>query len=225
MTKRVISFALWGSNPKYGDGALANAELAREIYPGWTCRFYIDKKTTPPLYWHTLRSMDHVEVVEMPEDFEGWKGMFARFLPADEEDVEMFISRDCDSRLTQREADAVQQWAEGPWLLHVMRDHPFHTVPILGGMWGAKRGADLQIAEAMDKWNKEDRWQTDQEFLAHKIWPKHYFKSIVHDDWNRFQLPGLETRAFPTPRNGKDFVGAIIDFNGQRAHPEHHSMI
>ena len=40
--RNIIAFSLWGDGRKYTDGALANAELAPTIYPGWTCRFYMD---------------------------------------------------------------------------------------------------------------------------------------------------------------------------------------
>jgi hypothetical protein len=38
----VISFSLWGAAPFYGYGAMINLVLSRTIYPGWTCRFYVD---------------------------------------------------------------------------------------------------------------------------------------------------------------------------------------
>ena len=38
--KKVISFSLWGDNPKYTIGAIRNAELIESIYPGWVGRFY-----------------------------------------------------------------------------------------------------------------------------------------------------------------------------------------
>ena len=38
--KKIISFSLWGSNPKYTIGAIRNAELTPIIYPGWVSRFY-----------------------------------------------------------------------------------------------------------------------------------------------------------------------------------------
>ena len=41
MTK-IISFSLWGDKPQYVVGAIKNAELAKEIFPEWKCRFYID---------------------------------------------------------------------------------------------------------------------------------------------------------------------------------------
>ena len=37
---RIISFSLWGTDPKYTIGAVRNAELAKTIYSGWVCRFY-----------------------------------------------------------------------------------------------------------------------------------------------------------------------------------------
>ena len=33
--KNIISFCLWGDNPIYTIGAIRNAELAQEIYPGF----------------------------------------------------------------------------------------------------------------------------------------------------------------------------------------------
>jgi len=39
---RVISYSLYGSNPRYTDGAISNAKLMKEIYPGWDMRVYYD---------------------------------------------------------------------------------------------------------------------------------------------------------------------------------------
>ena len=40
--KKVISYSLWGSDPKYTIGAIRNAEIASSIYPDWVCRFYVN---------------------------------------------------------------------------------------------------------------------------------------------------------------------------------------
>ena len=39
--QNLIAIALWGSSPCYLHGALANARLTKEMFPGWTCRFQI----------------------------------------------------------------------------------------------------------------------------------------------------------------------------------------
>ena len=224
MSKRIISFSLWGSNPKYVIGAIRNAELAELVYPGWICRFYVDFQTIPSTEVQFLSAKTNVQILSMPGDMDGWKGMFARFLEVSDFENEVTIVRDCDSRLSQREADAVNEWLESPRLIHVMRDHPHHTAPILGGMWGAKQHAIPNMKELIAQWNKEDRWQTDQEFLRDVIWPQHYHKAMAHDDWNRFS-GAVDSRFFPTPRDDNDFVGAIIGANEERLHPEHHEMV
>jgi hypothetical protein len=153
-----------------------------------------------------------------------WTGMFWRFYPASEDDVEVFISRDCDSRLSEREAVAVAEWIDSPILIHVMRDHPYHNVPILGGMWGAKRYAIPDMKELIAEWNKEDRWQTDQDFLRDVVWPPNFHRVMAHDDWNREFSPHINAKQFPTTRQNQEFVGAIIGPNEERLHPEHHEV-
>ena len=32
---KIISFSLYGDNPKYTEGAIRNAEIANEYWPGW----------------------------------------------------------------------------------------------------------------------------------------------------------------------------------------------
>lgn len=231
--KKLITFSLWGEDPKYCVGALRNAELASELYPGWICRFYftpldgndhfLSKNGILNQTIDRLLRMSNTDIIAVNEP-PNWKGMFWRFLPASEDDVDVFISRDCDSRLSLREMTAVQEWLDSPRLIHVIRDHPFHTAPILGGLWGAKRNAIPDMKELIARWNKEDRWQTDQEFLRDVIWPQHYHKVLAHDDWNRF--PGaVDSRFFPMPRDGNNFEGAIIGPNEERLHPEHHGLL
>jgi len=223
MGKKLITFGLWGKDPKYIQGAIRNAKLAPKIYPGWICRFCLAK----PWYTDVINDLSdigsHVEVI-LRDEQPSWEGMFWRFEPASEDDVDVFISRDCDSRLSEREAVAVNEWLDSPRLIHVMRDHPHHSAPMMGGMWGAKRGALPHLQEQLAIYIGGNFWQVDQNFLREIVWPANCHKVLAHDDWNRF--PGMaHNRPFPTPREGDDFVGAIIGAHEERVHPEHHEMI
>ena len=220
---KVIAFSLWGEDPKYCDGAVANAKLAQELFPDWQCRFYLGRSVPTKTYTQLLE-YPNVRVVNMHVNGD-WRGMFWRFGPAGEEEVEAFLSRDCDSRLSPREAAAVKEWLDSPRLIHVIRDHPEHSTPILGGLWGAKSGAIPGIKDYMAMWRQENRWQTDQEFLRDIIWPMHKHKVMAHDDWGRFREPGVEVKPFPTQRENQDFVGAIIGPDEERLHPEHHRVL
>lgn len=208
--KKLIAFSLWGNNPKYTIGALYNAELMSEIYPGWIARFYIGS-STPSNVSRKLEKLG-AEIVSMNEPGD-WKGMFWRFYPAGETDVQIMLSRDTDSRLTLREKAAVDEWLASDKDFHIMRDHPAHNAPIMGGMWGA-RGAILKnIKEMIDEYQKGDFWQVDQNFLREKVYPLVKDKAFVHDEF-------FEKKPFPTDRNNYEFIGDVFDENNIR-HPEH----
>ena len=206
---KIISFSLWGNNPKYTVGAIKNAELAKEIYPGWVCRFYCASDVPNPIVFQ-LEDMDNVEMVFMKKPGD-WTSMFWRFEPAGEENVEVMISRDTDSRLNHREEEAVAEWLASDFGFHIMRDHPWHGYPVLGGMWGAKRTTLANIKHMMKSFDQSDKYGTDYEFFA-SISDSISGNVMVHDEFfsNRASLidyQGCAPLPFPTARVGKDFVG------------------
>ena len=202
---KLITFSLWGQDPKYLLGAIRNAELAREIYPDWICRFYVGQ-SVPSQITLQLESFNNVEVVHRPE-FGDWKGMFWRFLPASEKGVQVMISRDTDSRLNIREKAAVDEWLASDKKFHIMRDHPHHRYPILGGMWGAKEGAIKDMEQLIEDFAQEDAYGTDYKFFAELIFPKLESDSVmIHDEF-------FAGQPFPTSRESYEFVGQIFDEN------------
>ena len=203
---KLITFSLWGQDPKYLIGAIRNAELAKQIYPDWICRFYVGQ-SVPSQIIIQLEKLQNVQVVRRPE-FGDWTGMFWRFLPASEDDVEVMISRDTDSRLNYREKAAVDEWLESKKDLHIMRDHPYHRYPILGGMWGVKKGAIVNMKEMLDSFDQKNAYGTDYEFLAANVINKLDRKNImVHDEFF-----GALGRCFP---QDLEFVGKVFDENEQ----------
>ena len=123
--KKVISFCLWGDNPRYTIGAIKNADLANDIYPDWICRYYVGKSVSIEII-EELYTKKNTEIFIMNEQG-NWSGMFWRFLPASDTDVEVMVSRDTDSRLSEREKAAVEEWLESDKGFHIMRDHPAHA--------------------------------------------------------------------------------------------------
>lgn len=213
--KKIISFSLWGDNPTYTQGAIRNAELAKEIYPDWICRYYIGR-STPQQTIDTLSLFDNTEVIVMDVDGD-WTGMFWRFYPAGEQDVDVVIIRDCDSRLNNREKEAVNEWLNSDKGFHIMRDHPYHTTEILGGMWGSKKGVTPNIKQQIETYIKGDFWQVDQNFLRDIIYPIVKNNSLVHDEF-------FDKKPFPSIRKNKEFVGDVFDENDVR-HPEYHKSL
>lgn len=203
---KIVSFSLWGDNPNYTIGALRNAELVNQIYPGWISRFYCGNSVPQDLLGE-LKSIPNTQVVEMgvPGD---WNGMFWRFYPASESDVDVFISRDSDSRVDLREKSAVDEWLLSDKKVHIMRDHPYHQSFMLGGMWGAKKGAIDNIKEKIDFFFKVNSWGVDQNFLNNMIYPFVQTDIFVHDEYFNFNS---DKRNFPKARINNNFVGQRVD--------------
>ena len=215
--KKIISFSLWGENPKYTVGALRNAELAATIYRDWICRFYCGK-SVPENITSQLKSYKNVEVIDMDE-LGNWTGMFWRFYACEDSDV--MISRDTDSRLSFREKSAVDEWLESNKDFHIMRDHPYHTTEILGGMWGCRNGILRDIKKLIEDYHKGDFWQVDQNFLREKIYPLVVNQSIIHDSYLKYNT---DSKKFPTERINKEFVGDFFDENDIR-HPDYFKFL
>lgn len=215
--KKVISFSLWGDNPKYTIGAVENAKLVNEIYKGWVGRFYCGK-SVPLNIIESLKDIPNTEVILMDEDGD-WTGMFWRFLACMDSDI--MVSRDTDSRLSLREKMAVDEWLESNKNFHIMRDHPYHTTLILGGMWGCRNKILKDINKLIDDYNKGNFWQIDQNFLSEKIYPIIQNNMFVHDS---FFNVNIGSKKFPSERIDKEFVGDVFDeFNNR--HPEYFKFL
>jgi hypothetical protein len=219
--KNIVSYSLWGDHPMYWVGAIRNIELVNRFYPGFISRFYIDKNCKPELI-NSIKG-DNVEIV-IVDSKDSFHGMFWRFWASEESDVNIFLSRDCDSRITEREVSAFNEWLDSNKDFHIMRDHPYHTVPILGGMWGCRNGImkKIGLTKMIESWNQYSRKGIDQDFLGRYIYPLVVNKSMEHSEFNlKF---GGEIRPFPIIRDNYEFVGDVFDENNER-HPEYWKII
>lgn len=200
--KKVISFCLWGDSPKYCVGAIRNAEIFKQFYPDWECRFYVHKSVPE----NTLSQIDAIENTEIitVDQSPNWQSMFWRFLPIIDEEVDIFICRDCDSRLSDREAQAVKEWESSEKLIHIMRDHPHHGFTMLGGMIGFKKQSFQLLKDCLKKFQPSDHYGTDYVFFGRILYPLVKNISLVHDEF-------FEKKKFPTARTNNEFVGQVYD--------------
>ena len=139
--KRIISFSVYGHESHYSLGAIANAVAAKQFFPEWTARFYLDQNLVAPLGCQ-LESLGS-ECVLM-DSSDGHSGTFWRFLPASDPSVDVVIVRDVDALLCPRNKCVVDEWIDSGKGFHIIRDHPHHQHPILGGALGCKKRSHPQ---------------------------------------------------------------------------------
>lgn len=191
--KHVISYSLWGKQPRYLRGALRNALLAPDLYPGWVCRFHVDS-SVPADFLQALQ-LAGAEVVREADGQSLRQKLCWRFRVANDPGTGYFLVRDVDSVIGIREKRAVDAWLESDRWFHVMRDWWTHTDLILAGMWGGVAGVlpNLPQLLAAYKSGKAETPNIDQWFLRDRVWPLLRQSVLVHD--RCFTPPG----ALPFP--------------------------
>ena len=197
--RKIIAFSLFGSHPRYLRGALQNVLVARDLYPGWTCRFTVDDSVDPAFL--AVMAEEGAEIVrDESGDDDVRHRLCRRFLVADDPEVGYYMVRDCDSVVSMREAAAVAEWLASGLPFHAMRDWYTHTDPMLAGLWGGIAGVFPDMAGAIAGFRKATPLNTnwDQFFLRDQVWPAIRDDVMVHDRYftTHRALP------FPTPSPG-----------------------
>lgn len=194
----VLSFSLWGENPRYLRGAVHNALRAPQVYPDIRCRFYLDASV--PADVAGLLAKLNAEIIIEDGAPDSRHRLTRRFLVADDPSVQRYLVRDCDSLVNAREAAAVRLWIDSDKPFHIMRDWWTHTDPILAGMWGGIGGVLPPLAPLIATYKprtmETPNW--DQWFLRDRIWPSIRKHALVHDrcfhDGDSLPFPGLPPR-------------------------------
>ena len=210
----VISFSLWGSAPFYSYGAMINLVLSRTVYPGWSCRFYVDA-TVPPACVGFLRD-NGADVRNIEDEYPG-VGLFQRFLVMNDPTVGRFLVRDCDARLSVAEADLVTQWIDSGYPFHVVRDHVLHNELMIGCLWAGRTDCGIDIVALMRRYfdstlGPTARYGHDQYMLGRMLWPLIRNRSLVHDKY--YSLAGVNTVALGDPQSrfgaGRQHLPAVL---------------
>ncbi|XP_050715764.1 uncharacterized protein LOC126998320 [Eriocheir sinensis] len=147
--QRVISFSLFGNDSEYWKGLGQILPEVEKLYPGWKVRVYTNPRGRAaalcPLLHRHPSLLFVCDVTNLPPPLGNLSSvhpMIWRVAPLGDPQVDTMIVRDTDSQVTQRQVAAVQEWLASGKAFHVMRDHPNHDMPVMGGMWGATWGKD-----------------------------------------------------------------------------------
>lgn len=180
--KKVLSFSLFGKNELYTIGAVENAKLSTLIYPDWETRFYVGNDVNTTIIEQLTSHNVKVIICERINEYDG---LFWRFKPFYDDEVSIWVSRDCDSRISHLEKDCVDEWLLTDKTAHIIRDSHNHVYEIMAGMFGLnnllfkERYGNINLINNTSN-NRED----DQTLLSNKLWPLIINDHLCHDYWN-----------------------------------------
>jgi len=201
---KTISYSLFGFDARYVDGSIQNAKLIKLVYPGWKMRVYHDE-TVPESALVVLGKLG-VELIDMSRS--SLNKMTWRFLVASDKNIQVWCSRDIDSRLSFRERKCVDLWQSTQKRVHIIRDHPSHTQVIPGGTWCGTHEAVPEMEKLLIKTSINDEYGADQTFLKHVIWPRVRKRALQHVSFGCHRFKG--STPIPVKRIGLDHVGSVF---------------
>jgi hypothetical protein len=210
----LISFSLYGNKARYCETAILNCIAAKQHFPGFVCRFYVDD-SVPADVIARLRSHS-AEIVSIRGRAASFFPTFWRFLAIDEIDADRVLVRDADSLIDARDAYCVREWIESGKPFHIIRDYCCHTELIHAGMFAARSGIVDHVEERIAAYiataggNQPIDRTSDQLFLGKCVWPMVRERALTHDSVYGY---GTDVRVIPSevadeagPRNA--FIGA-----------------
>lgn len=224
---KYISYSLWGDNKVYTYGIIENVLLAKKLYPDWVVRIHYNK-TVPDDIIKWLGTQDNTELIIHTDNKLKASNMFWRFEDFFMKDATVII-RDADSRISEREVLCVNEWLQSSKDFHIIRDHEHHTVPIVGGAIGCRNNCLEYIGvpngnrningcpfhfenglEFMKRFihslhTEMDKYNIDQIFLYHYVYPYVINNSFVHCSHNAYEPFAVHINPVTT-----GFIGEIV---------------
>ena len=137
--QKVVSYSLYGTVPMYYSELKYLSQLVAKHYPTWIIRIHYDKTVNSSVICefeclkddksgNYMNNIDFCNINEIPfgKPFHSWDAQFMhsmkwRFLPIGDPFVDMFMSRDLDSWILDREVSAVNVWFQSNSAFHIMR--------------------------------------------------------------------------------------------------------
>lgn len=241
MTKQkgLVSFTLFGDKRVYNVGALRNVDIWNSSEFDVDCRFYVGH-SVPKIVVAALENKGaEVRVVDRPED---QTATFWRFDALQKCNYDYILFRDVDSRPFEREFHCIRGWLREGLPNHVIRDHPYHGVPILAGLFGVKKEEFQNIGRQLpsvipddyyqmvnrvqnaEHFMSNDFYQIDQWWLRLRVYPYMHNLVTAHDDFFSFERFRFKM-ALPERTPDLAFCGEGFDEFENPRYPTHRRLI
>jgi hypothetical protein len=209
----VFSYCIYGSQDKYCLGLIKNLEQIAIFYPDFETHIAVGNDV-PDHYIQKYKEFKNTKLT-IYSDITGGRLMSYRFFPIDNPEVDLMLSRDADSRLTERDRWCIDQFLKSDYQLFTIRDHIYHERELMGGQWGMRRLPKFSMQSAYDifkaMYSNVDRYYSDQDFIRDYIYRPNVTQCVAYTSC--YTYPGETALPIAIPRRDiYDFCGNVILF-------------
>ncbi len=212
---KVFSFSIFGTNKKYTLGLVKNLEIINSVYPDFEIWIY-GGTDVPEEYITKYKSFANVKYIETGKI--GNILTFSRFFPIDDSNVDICFIRDADSRINDRDQWCIKKFIDSDKQFQIIRDHRYHGMRIMAGMWAIKRGSlKISIYDEYTKWITKNEhmintYGVDQLFLRDVIYPMIKDNCLIHSNIDFFKDEILTPIEHPLNNELTNFIGNVVNF-------------
>jgi len=210
--KKVISFCVYGTHEKYLKGLTKNLEIINDKLPEFYTYIHVGQDITED-YINEYSKFSNVKIIKT--ELTGPVLMFKRLIPIDDDDVEICFSRDIDSRINYRDMWTINEFIKSDKKFHIIRDHYWHKMRIMGGCCGVKKIDGLNISNEMEAWKKQNpniTYGSDELFLREIIYPKIKSICLIHSNIVGYLHEKITRITIPL-ESEYDFIGNVVEMN------------
>ena len=207
--KIIFSFSLYGDNRKYSEPLFINMNVIKSNFSNFEIYIYYDS-SVPSRVVNELKK-GGANVLEMNTKYNtAAEKMSWRYGPILNNLSECCIIRDSDSVISVREVGLIKDWLNSSYNFHIIRDHPLHNMPIMGGLFAIKRPIFDKFQEQFkSKFNKYTtlEYNGDQLFLAHEIYPLVVADSLIQTSCFSFMFEKVQH--INKDKNPANYIGSV----------------
>ena len=179
----VISFSIYGNADRYIRGLHENCKDINRLYPTFWIYVFVGNDFDHKIL-DILEDITNLKLVHT--EYSGHINMSFRFFAIDYDEVGISFSRDCDSRIINRDQYCIDTFIKSDKKFQIIRDNESHCTRILGGMWGVKKGLlKVGISYLFEKYTREKEtpfgYGDDQTFLTNYVYPIIKHNALIFD--------------------------------------------
>jgi hypothetical protein len=213
----ILSYSLYGDNRRYFNALCKNIEFIDLNYRNFFTISIVIGLDVPSKWVDMLSKSSAVLVMSNDKSLENIPKLLYRLYPILSEQGDTCFFRDADSYLTKNEMDSMLRFVGSNYMYHIVRDHPNHLAPIMGGLFGIKSARYKVFKETFfehigkyKSWhNKKSGARGEQLILADHIYPIAYKEAFIESNFVIFWNERLLTSKCQIPKLQDLFMGQI----------------
>lgn len=188
MTKSIpnitVSYCLYGDYARYSAGLFQSLDILHNN--GFNVCVSIDDSAPIEL----IETLQNAGCQIIPYQHQSTsQGMFERIKVYNHlSDYDVIFVRDADSIIFAHEIQFMHEFINSKFKLHVIRSHPAHDMPVMGGLFGYKPEVSTYLENSLvkkifNKLKERSRYGLDQTFLMF-VYQKFFKDTMVHSTGN-----------------------------------------